>query len=139
MSKSKEIDRPLSLRIKCRVLGHEWIHLRDKETRYCKRCSVEESYSINETHEDEGAEKGEYRFTIRDGQLEIHKYQVTAWGEDSEHWRWYPVSQTPVDDANLTELKEEIERYVESTPDETGDQPDPRTVRWMDLTPAITR
>jgi hypothetical protein len=45
--------------------------------------------------------------------LYIEKYSVSAWGENSEHWQWMPVSTGPASEENLVQLKQEIEQSLQ--------------------------
>lgn len=63
-------QNPLT-RFKCKTLGHNWYYRRKRGERKCDRCGLVEDYRVEETHTDEGAKKGQTRFVIEDGRLEI--------------------------------------------------------------------
>lgn len=123
MSESDELS-PLT-KLKCRMVGHDWYYYRDRGERRCHRCDHLEEYSVDETHTDEGAEKRARRYRIRNGNLYVEVYTVTAAGPNTEHWQWFPVASGPADDAHLLQLKREIEQHMESTdPDESNEPED---------------
>lgn len=109
----------LATRLKCRFMGHDWIYYRNKGERECHRCWLRETYTVEETHEDETAEKGQIRLQVEDdGTLLAEQYQTTGWGENSEYWQWFPIASFPTNDESLVQLKEQIDRYVRGTPEE---------------------
>lgn len=107
-------DQPLSVRIRCRTLGHDWIHHRKRRERECHRCGAEEEYSVDERHTDDGAKKGEVRYRIEDERLYIEEYVVTGWSKDTEEWRWFPIGTGPATEENLKQLTHEIEQSLET-------------------------
>jgi len=107
-------ESSLPTQFKCKALGHDWYHRRERGERVCDRCNLMENYSVEETHGDKSAKKGQTRFVIVDGTLEIQRYSCTAYGSESEHWQWFPVAYGEVTDENLTELKQEIKQYLDS-------------------------
>lgn len=108
----------LLTRFKCQTLGHDWYYRRSRENRKCARCGVTEPYSVEETHGDEGAEKGQTRFVIDDGNLEIQQYQCTGHGPNAEHWQWFPTGYGEATEENLIQLKQDIEGYLRSDEEE---------------------
>lgn len=116
-----DAELPLSVRIKCRVYGHDWIYFRDRGERRCHRCRHEEAYSVDETHADDGAEKGATRYRIENNSLYIEVYQVTAWGEDSEYWQWFPTGRGPATEEDLEQLRRELERHLDTDDDQVND------------------
>lgn len=107
-------DSGILTQLKCRLFGHDWLYSRDRGTRRCHRCDHEEAYSVDEDHQDEGAAKFERRYQIRDGNLYIEAYTVTASGENHEYWQWFPTASGPADEAHLRQLKQEIEEHLET-------------------------
>jgi hypothetical protein len=99
------------------MLGHDWTYYRNQRERGCLRCGVEEEYSVDETHEDEGAEKGAMRYRIDGGTLYVEEYTASAWGDTSEYWQWFPVARGPASEENLSQLKQEIEQSLQSDTD----------------------
>lgn len=108
--------------VKCRVFGHDWFYRRKRGIRQCTRCHRVESYSVDETHADETAEKGDTRFKIEDGKLRQETYTVTAHGPGTEYWQWFPNTSISVDEDDLLELKQLIGRYLDTESQHGADE-----------------